>query len=46
MKNWKIGTRITVGFSAVIAVALAPGLRAYWSIQTQTLPGNAGADRG
>ena len=29
MKNWKIGTRITVGFGAVIAVALALGIFAY-----------------
>jgi methyl-accepting chemotaxis protein len=29
MKNWKIGTRITAGFAAVIVIALALGLFAY-----------------
>ena len=29
MNNWKIGTRITAGFAAVIAIAMALGIFAY-----------------
>ena len=32
MKNWNIGTRITVGFAAVIAIAMALGVFAYGRI--------------
>ena len=34
MKNWKIGTRITAGFAAVIIVAMTLGLFAYGQIRT------------
>lgn len=34
MKNWKIGTRITAGFGAVIAVAVALGCFALWQVRT------------
>lgn len=49
MNNWKIGTRITAGFSAVIAIALTLGIFAYnrvgeiekssTRIATDSLPG-------
>src|ERR1035438_5704538 len=32
MKNWKIGTRITAGFAAVIIIAAALGIFAYSQI--------------
>ena len=34
MKNWKIGTRITAGFGAVMAVTLALGIYAYGLVGT------------
>jgi methyl-accepting chemotaxis protein len=34
MKNWKIGTRISIGFAAVILIALTLGLFAYTKVGT------------
>jgi CHASE3 domain sensor protein len=34
MKNWKIGTRISSGFAAVIAIAMLLGAFAYSKVNT------------
>jgi methyl-accepting chemotaxis protein len=44
MKNWKIGTRITVGFAAVIIIAVAMGVFNYAEVSGVDKKSNALAD--